>query len=331
MDLAGGLRAVEREQYGPMQPDTARAVDTPSYRPYRWASADFQLGLRRIRPESWILIGPEHEDMMRQKRARLDEYQSFYYGSLPNSLPAQRELRERVTTHLVADHPQSFDRSGSVIRSLITGQTLDLDDKSTEPLLQLSYLVEEDFMLLDEVGGTPQITAASNSYSTSGRLVASVGHDVAWAHEPVPRLTDKLGVRINQVLGSIHAAIPCERFNWQLTPMATVFFPHDDPHAANAAAMHAVVETLRHDPGRAGELLWIRVERQTLSRLPDSNAVAFSLHTYSDPLSSVQSDAESIRAILALLKNYSEERWKYSEMDIVREPLMAWLETAARQ
>ena len=312
-----------------MQPDSAGAGDGPTYRPYRWAAADFQLGLRRMRPESWILIGAEHAEMMRRKRARLDEYQSFYYGSLPESLPAQRELRQRVTTHLVADHPQSFERVGSVVRSLITGQTLDLDDDSTEPLLQLSYLIEEDFMLMDEFGGTPRITAASNAYSTSGRLVASVGHDVAWAHEPVTQLTQKLGGRINQVLGSIHASNPCERFNWQLTPMATVFFPHDDPHAANAAAMHAVVETLRHDSARTGELLWIRVERQTLSRLPESNAVAFSLHTYSDPLSCVQSDIESVRAILALLKNYSEERWKYSEMDIVREPLMTWLEGAA--
>ena len=51
--------------------------------------------------------------------------------------------------------------------------------------------------------------------------------------------------------------------------------------------------------------------------------------TYSDPLSCLQSDVESVRAILALLRNYSDERWKYSEMDIVREPLMRWLEAAA--
>jgi hypothetical protein len=61
----------------------------------------------------------------------------------------------------------------------------------------------------------------------------------------------------------------------------------------------------------------------------DSNAVAFSLHTYSDPLSSIRSDPESVRAMLALLRNYTEERWQYSEMDIVREPLLLWLETAA--
>ena len=141
-------------------------------------------------------------------------------------------------------------------------------------------------MLLEQSGQTLRITAASNAYSTSGRLVAAVGHGMDWAHERVPRLTEKLGSRIDRVLGSIHAAAPCERFNWQITPLATVFFPHDDPHAANAAAMHEVLDELRRNPGRAGELLWMRAERQTLRRLPDSKAVAFSLHTYSDPLSS---------------------------------------------
>src|ERR1700722_17100635 len=102
--------------------------------------------------------------MKRQKRAGLDNRIRLFYRTLPNSLPAQRELRERVMAHLAADHPQSFERSGSVVRSLITSQTVDLDDDSTEPLLQVSYLVEEDFMLLEEVGGTVQITAASNAY-----------------------------------------------------------------------------------------------------------------------------------------------------------------------
>ena len=313
-----------------MQSGNNAAVDGPLYRPYRWAVADFQLGLRSIRPENWILIGAGHAEMMRQKCDRLDNYKRFYYRTLPNSLPAQRELRERLIAHLAADHSQSFEKSGSVVRSLITGQTIDLDDDSTEPLMQVSYLIEEDFMLLEEVGGTIQITAASNAYSSSGRLVDSVGHDMEWAHAPVPRLTRKLGGKINRVLSSIHAATPCERFNWQITPIATVFFPHDDPHAANAAAMREVLAELCRDPARAGDLLWVRVERQTLMRLPDSNAVAFSLHTYSDPLSCLKSDRESVRAIWTLLNNYSEERWKYSEMDIVREPLMIWLEAAAK-
>jgi len=311
--------------------DTAEAtsVDRPLYRPYRWASADFQLGLRPIRPATWILLSADHAEIMRQKHDRLDRFRAYYYRTVPESLPAQRELRDLVTAHLLSDHADSFERVGSLVRSVITGQTLDLNDTAIEPLLQLSYLIEEDFMLLAAGDGIPHIIAAANAYSTSGRLAASVGHDMEWTHAPVPRLTEKLGAKINRVIRTVHAATPCERFNWQVTPMASVFFPHTDPHAANAAAMHRVAAELQDDPARAGELLWIRVERQTLSRLPHSNAVAFSLHTYSDPLSSIQSDRESARAMLALLRNYSEERWKYSEMDIVRKPLLLWLEAAA--
>jgi hypothetical protein len=305
-------------------------ADRPLYRPYCWAAADFQLGLRPIRPQNWILIGAGHAERMGQKRERLDNHRSLYYRALPGSLPAQRELRERILAHLTADHKDSFEKSGPIARSLLTGHAIDLDD-SVEPLLQVSYLVEEDFMLLEEIDGTLRITAASNAYSSSGRLAASVGHGIEWAHEPVPHLTHQLGSKINRILGSIHAATPCERFNWQITPLATVFFPHDDPHAANAAAMREVLEKLCRNPDSVGELLWIRVERQTLVRLPVSNAVAFSLHTYSDPLSSIRSDLVSVRAIIGLLNDYSEERWRYSEMEIVREPLMAWLEAAAMQ
>jgi hypothetical protein len=314
--------------WGSMRMANPEAVDRPLYRPYRWASADFQLGLRPIRPENWILIGADHVEMMRQKHDRLNRFRPYYYRTLPESLPAQRELRNRVTAHLLSDHPESFQNTGSVVHSVLTNQTLDPNDDSIEPLLQLSYLIEEDFMLLNENDGIPRITAAANAYSSSGRLVASVGHGMEWTHAPVPQLTQKLGSKITRVIRSVHAATPCERFNWQLTPMASVFFPHDDPHAANAAAMQHISAELRRDPARAAELLWIRVERQTLSRLPDSNTVAFSLHTYSDPLSSIQSDLESLRAIRALLSDYTEERWKYSEMDIVREPLMRWLEAA---
>ena len=303
----------------------------PLYRPYRWAAADFQVGLRPIRPSQWILIDSAHQAIMREKRERLAAFPTLYYRTLPDSLAAQQELRERVIAHVVTDYPQHFERTGSLVRSRVTGVECDLTDHSTEPLRQLSDLIEEDFMLIQEVDGAPRITAASNAYSSSGRLVASVGRDIAWAHQPVPGLTLKLGSRINRVLDSVHTATPCERFNWQLTPMSTIFFPHDDPHAANAAAMHGICRSLCENPERAGELLWIRVERQTLSRLPDSRAVAFSLHTYSDPLSSLRADVESVRAMLALLRAYSEERWKYSEMDIVREPVIAWLESAANE
>ena len=318
----------EREAQAPyvdyMRPQGLSMIERPTYAPYRWAAADFQLGLRPARRDQWILVSRNYPEVMREKRARLRDRERFY-KTLPESLDVQHELYRRVVEHLVRDHALAFALEGHTLVSRVDGARVAVDDE--EPLWQLSQMIEEDFMLLQELNGALTITATSNAYSSSGRLVAAVGHDVSWAHIPVPSLTDKLGTRISRVLGSVHESAPCERFNWAVTPMATLFFPHDKPHQANAEAMHRVLALVRERPERAGELLFVRVERQTLTRLPESKGLAFSLHTYSDPLSSLESDPASAGAMLKLLEAYSEPRWHYSEMDIVREPLLAYLQS----
>ncbi len=133
----------------------------PLYRPYRWAAADFQVGLRPIKPNRWILIDSGHEAIMREKRERLSAFPTLYYRTLPGSLAAQQELCERVIAHLVTDYPEHFERTGPLVRSRATGVGCDLTDHSIEPLRQLSDLIEEDFMLIQEIDGAPRITAAS--------------------------------------------------------------------------------------------------------------------------------------------------------------------------
>ena len=82
-----------------------------------------------------------------------------------------------------------------------------------------------------------------------------------------------------------------------------------------------------NDPSRAGDILWIRVERQTLLRLPESGALAFSIYTYSDPLSSIAGDRESLAAMHGLIGSYSEERMNYAAMAPIRAPVLKWLES----
>jgi dimethylamine monooxygenase subunit A len=229
-------------------------------------------------------------------------------------------------SHLLADHGKHFALSDGILASKVSGDTWNLQDESKDPLWQISDFVQEDFMLLEEIDGQPLITAASNAYSSSGRLVASVGRGIRWAHEPVPTLTAMHGSRIDRILQSLHEDAPCARFNWQLTPLGSLFFSHD-PHAANQSALRSVSVRLAKDPSLAPSLLHMRVERQTLRRLPETRAVAFSIHTYSDPLASLCSDTASLAALLRLLKSYPPERLQYNEMDSIHGAVIAWLES----
>jgi len=300
----------------------------PHFRPYRWAGTELQIGLQPIRPQDWLLIDADYAEFMYTKRVHLTSCAARCYRTLPDSRAAQRELRDMVVRHLLDDHPGRFSLLAGTLMCDIDRQSWNLDDDCVEPLWQLSQFVQEDFLLLQEVDGHLLITAASNAYSSSGRLVAAVGRDIRWAHEPVPKLTALHGSRIDRILAAVHESAPCARFNWQLTPLSSIFFP-EDPHAANRAALKSVSAQLSKDPSLAPSVLHIRVERQTLRRLPLTRAIAFSIHTYSDSLGSLSRDTASINALLALLKDYPPERLRYSEMESIQGAVITWLESRA--
>jgi len=298
----------------------------PHFRPYRWATADFQMGLKPIAARDWLHLDANYAEFMRAKRPRLAAGAERCYKTLPGSLAAQRELRSMVVSHLLEHHPDRFALVGDTLSCSSDDHSLNLSDDATEPLWQLSTFVQEDFMLLQDAEGQLLITAASNAYATTGRLVTTVGHDVRWAHGPVPDLTNSLGSRIDRVLTTVHEDFSGERFNWLLTPLSSIFYP-EDPRTASALALRSVGAQLSRDPSLAGSLLHIRVERETLRRLPATRAVVFSFHTYSDPLSSIATDDAAVNALIRLLKAYSPARLQYLEMDTIRDAVVAWLES----
>ena len=298
----------------------------PHFRPYRWAAPTLQIGLQAISPREWLIVDRDYGSVMRDKRAQLARAPERFYKTLPGSRAAQRELHRMVVSHLVEEHGERFSLASGILTSITDGRTWDLRDASVEPLWQLTDFVQEDFMLLEHLDERMTITAASNTYSSSGRLVGSVGRDIRWAHAPVPTLTPILGSRIDRILQSVHADAPCARFNWQLTPLGSLFFP-PDPHAANKSALQTVSAQLGKDPAMAASLLYMRVERQILRRLPETRAVAFSIHTYTDALSALIPDAVSRNALLKLLKSYPLERLQYTEMDTIHAAVIAWLES----
>jgi hypothetical protein len=189
----------------------------------------------------------------------------------------------------------------------------------------LGKIVEEDFILIERVDGADIISAASNAYTTSCRIVSSVGRSMRFAHEFVPGLNDQLGARIDRVLANVQASAPVVRFNWVLTSIADRLFP-EGAHDANAEAADRTAAELEADYRKAGDRLWLRVERQTFVRLPESRALAFGIYTYSHPLSSLSEDSQSLEAIHRLLGEYSQDRLRYAAMLQIRAPAMRWLE-----
>jgi hypothetical protein len=112
------------------------------------------------------------------------------------------------------------------------------------------------------------------------------GHDLCALHGPVPG-GKRLASRIARVFDHVREGQVLERFNWTLQAGPERFTPDAAPLRARAASA---------DPETARELVHLRVERQTITRLPQTGAVLFTIRVCLDPLAAL---APGDRALLA--------------------------------
>jgi dimethylamine monooxygenase subunit A len=78
-----------------------------------------------------------------------------------------------------------------------------------------------------------------------------------------------------------------------------------------------------------GERLWLRVERQTLRRLPETAAVAFTIRTHVTRLDAAIRTAASAAELAAALRDMAPPTEAYKHIVPIRAPLLAWLDRLA--
>ena len=72
--------------------------------------------------------------------------------------------------------------------------------------------------------------------------------------------------------------------------------------------------------------MFLRVERQTIRRLPKTQAIAFTIRVHVDPLSSIKEDLFLIKGLKKTLKNLSQGMKKYKSVDQIEAALIGWLD-----
>jgi hypothetical protein len=105
------------------------------------------------------------------------------------------------------------------------------------------------------------------------------------------------------------------RWNWSLYGDDTMHYPHDSPPS-------------RFGGGATAEHVFLRVERQTLRKLPVSGDIVFTIRIGVDPLAALEaaSDSASIAAaIISQLQALSPEQLDYKGMTDERDGLIARL------
>jgi hypothetical protein len=120
---------------------------------------------------------------------------------------------------------------------------------------------------------------------------------------------------------NLRVDMPVVRWNWSVYGDPELFHPNT----------HETGEG-RFGPGPIARNVYLRLERQTLRKLPGSGDILFTIRIYIDPLSALESHPEGARLALAIadqVKALSPAERTYKGLATEHEKLLARLEMMA--
>jgi hypothetical protein len=182
------------------------------------------------------------------------------------------------------------------------------------PLETAARLVPEDLCLMRRTGTGYVLAAACVCFPSRWRLADKIGRTLGAIHGPVPGYADSLGGAVDRFFERIAADRPVWRLNWTI---------HDSPEPFQPVAAK------RESPADLGRDVFLRVERQTLRRLPRSGDVLFTIRTYIRPLGEIAQDAEAARRLAAAIDNLPPAMRDYRSLTHFADALTAWLRERA--
>lgn len=203
--------------------------------------------------------------------------------SLPHMELAGWDLLELIMESFARDYPQWFsltrdgDRWHWINRPLGIEQGFTFLDADTLPCGPMEYITRQaqgDFTLQDQRDDNLWIEAGMVTTQADWSLDFDIGMGFHEWHAPVP-MAHELGVfdRALKFLLNLQLGSPVRRFNWTMTvdPLLDTS-PENYPKWGPARASLT--------PDTIGSRMHLRVELQTLIRLPRSNAIAFPIRCY---------------------------------------------------
>ena len=251
------------------------------------------MGLKRLDSES-IWLDPE-ADRVHWRAHKLERRWSLgdkVWQLLPEAVAAACELADLVADTVFVP----ISRAG--LRAF----------RPEERLWQATLAIPEDLVIMVPDGEVYRLGAASLCSPSHWRLEEKIGRSMREIHDPIPGIHDVLSPRIDRFFATQREDFPIERYNWAL---------QDD------TALYAL-PTHDEAPAAADAGLWYRVERQTLRRLPETGALAFTIRVYMHPLASLLAVEGALPALLAAVDATPPTLADYKGFDRLAPALARW-------
>lgn len=222
----------------------------------------------------WLFMDDAYDAQMRRRMDLLATRPAEVMALRPEALGAAQELLDMVLAALPDDFARvpmhdatpggtgGCDPQPPVGIMTPDGRSVPIDRQC--PLATLNQLIQQDVALLQKRGDEHVLSGALLCFPASWSLAEKFNRPLGAIHDPVAGYGADMARRVQRLFDMVRADQPLWRANALRYADAELFQPRrmaqrrDIPHGAPA---------------------FLRSERQTLLRLPQSDAVAFVIHT----------------------------------------------------
>lgn len=250
--------------------------------PYDGSSSPFSIGLKQLDLATWIEIDETFDFQMPEKRRLYVELPDKVFVAEPETQAAQQEVFDLLRAHILQTFPERFQQTSDGISIAGHPPLPTADIASMPPLKAASLLAQEDLILMRKGEDGWRLAAGSLCFPSSWTLTEKFGKPLQHIHQPVPSFGP--GTRnaelISRMFDNLQVARPVMRFNWSVQAGDALYHPLS--HAGR-------VDRAEQRPSKFGgsdlnAAAFIRVERQTLRKLPVSGDILFTIRIYLNPL-----------------------------------------------
>lgn len=289
----------------------------PTYTPYDGSSTPFTIGLAQLDPDRWIEPDADLGDQLVEKQRILARYGDLVLRAEDDTLAAQREVLETLADYLPVQHAGIWRRNGD--RMEMTGREIDLADENMTPLCRAGLLVQDDLVIMRRGENGWRIAAAFLAFPSSWRLSEKFGLPMDEVHAHVPGFEggSRNAGLINRMFDNLSPDRFVVRWNWSVNWSHALYHPN--------------AKSPEEKRGVPAEKALIRVERQTLRKLPRSGDILFTIRIYLDPLSVIVSQpnaAELASSMANQLEALTIEQTAYKGLSEKRAELLNVLRKA---
>ncbi|KAF7563664.1 hypothetical protein G7046_g459 [Stylonectria norvegica] len=271
------------------------------YRPLRWAYHQ-TMSFKKMEADYWIELESTYRERIAQRQALYAQHGKDVLQALPGSELACKELMEMVLQFLCARYPQHFEINDYVLVNHILGTKQRLSE--IKPLRVLLDNVPEDFAitLRDQDTGRYCFRAGVVCSSVGWHLDQKIGLGLPEIHKTVPDYKEKMEFSMDRFFTKMPTSSPIQRGSWGLEIGQPLYLPSHHPDFSHRDSQN---------PSLRPEDLYLRVDWQTLRRLPLSGGIVFNFKALFTPITEVQDEPYIPSLILKILREGKENLMQY--------------------